>query len=409
VGRWLLTLYVLAATLGAARFLTRGIPQQIAPAIQEFEGDCVVDWIGARAWSERYDPYSDAGLKRFGIPNLGHPPTTPFWFLPVRDVDPRQAHGIVGVIVLFLLFTMLWLLAVELGAPAVPATVALAFGFVVQQTWMKSHISAMQISEPLAFLLVLSWWFLRRKRELAGGAMMGLALTLKFIPGLILIWFALTRRWKALAAAVAAWLPIAAIMTWGFGGLACWREYFAKQPEINNYWAASPKNGALAGVVLRLFWPACHEHHGGNLPSATAITIVVSLALLVLAWRVGRRSAELDGPFALFSTVAIFVNPVIWEHYYVLLIFPFAIAAKLLHDARVARWKQLAGVIALALVVWMVTFDIEAKFRKAGTHWHLKMHLFEIANWIVWPILIALLAVLVYREGRISKTRVETT
>jgi hypothetical protein len=402
----LLTLYVLVAVVGAARFLTHGLPKQIAPAIQEFEGDCVVDWIGARAWAERYDPYSDEGLKRFNLNNLGHPPTTPFWFIPLRSYDPRQSHGIVGVIVLFLLFTELWLIATELGAPAVPATVALAFGFVVHQTWMSSHISAMQISEPLAFLFVLSWWFLRRGRELAGGAAMGLALTLKFIPGLILIWFALTRRWKALGAAVAAWLPIAAIMTWGFGGLACWREFFAKQPEVNDYWAASPKNGALAGVVLRLFWHACHDRHG-NLPLATTITVVVSLILLYLAWRLGRRAGGVDLPFALFSTVAVFVNPVIWEHYYVLLIFPFAVAARTLYDSPLPRWKQAAGVTALAFVLWMVTFDIEAKFQVGHPrHWHLKMHLYEIANWIVWPILITLLGALAYQRGSIGRSRV---
>lgn len=406
---WLLTLYVLAAVIGAGRFLVHGIPKQVLPALAEFEGDCVVDWIGANAWAERYDPYSDAGLKRFGIPNLGHPPTTPFWFLPLRKYDPRQAHGIVGVIVLVLLLTELFLLAGELGAPAVPATAALAFGFVLHQTWTRSHLSAMQVSEPLAFLIFLSWWFLRRGREIAGGAMMGLALTFKFFPGLMLVYFALTRRWKAIAAALLAWLPIAAIMTWGFGGLHCWSEFFAKQPEVNNYWAANPKNGALAGVVLRLFWPACRES-GGNLPLATAITLLMSLVLIALAWRLTRRNPrELDGTFALFSTVAVFLNPVVWEHYYMLAIFPFAVAARLLYEERdrLARWKLAAGVIALAACVWFATFDIEAKFQRGHPpHWHLKLHLYEIANWLIWPLLIGLIAALVYRRGMSGRSLV---
>ena len=296
------------------------------PALQEWNGDCLVDWWGARAWAERWDPYSDEGLKRAGIPNLGHPPTTPFWFLPLYKLDPRTVHGVVGQLVFLMLIIELFLLATDLGAPAVPATVALVFAFVLSQSWMRYHLAMVQVSEPVALLFVLSWWFLRRGMQVAGGAMMGLACTFKLFPGVMMIFFALTRRWKAFIAGSAVWLAIAALMTWGYGGLACWREYFAKQPGVNYLWAANVKNGGLPGVVLRVFQHACRSQHGGNLPIASVISTVVALMLLVLAWRLSRNLAmkdqSLDLPFALFSTVAIFVNPVIWEHYFVLLLFP---------------------------------------------------------------------------------------
>src|SRR5262249_32021702 len=143
--------------------------------------------------------------------------------------------------------------------PAAPATVALVFGFVLHQSWMHYHLAMIQIGQPVALLFVLSWWFLRRRRQIEGGAMMGLACTFKLFPGLMMIFLLLTRRFRAFVAGAAAWLAIAVFMTARYG-LVAWREYFAKQPEINDYWAASVKNGGLPGVVLRLFWPACQPH-----------------------------------------------------------------------------------------------------------------------------------------------------
>jgi hypothetical protein len=394
--------YAVFAALLAIYLIPRGVRENVLPAWNEPHGDCEVDWIAARAWAMHWDPYSDEGFERAGISNLGHPPTTPFWFLPFRRLDLHQVHVATSLIVLFLLTMMLFVIGSELNAPALPASVALVFGFVLDQSWMQYHLAMMQVGVPTAFLMVMSWFFLRRRMEIPGGAMMGLACTFKFFPGLMMIWFLLTKRFRAFIAGAIAWLAIAITMTSRYG-ISSWGEYFAKQPEINNYWAANVKNGGLAGIVLRLWWHACVPR-GPNLPAATAITITVSLVLIYWCWRVTRQAA-LDGSFALWSLLAVFLNPVIWEHYYVLLIFPWAMALALLVEesrAKMAPWKSALGTAVLTLIVGLLSLDMELKAHQNTriSGWHFRTHLFEVANWLPWLLLLGMLSALLYRQQR---------
>src|SRR5205823_4629086 len=97
------TAYTLAAVLLAGWFITDGaIPNVVGP-LNETRGDCVVDQNGAHLWFEGRDPFGDAWLKEVGMPQFGHPPTTPFWFLFLYHYTPKQAHGITGVMALLML------------------------------------------------------------------------------------------------------------------------------------------------------------------------------------------------------------------------------------------------------------------------------------------------------------------
>ena len=52
--------------------------------------------------------------------------------------------------------------------------------------------------------------------------------------------------------------------------------------------------------------------------------------------------------------------------------------------------------------VWIVNFDMELKAHPAfmGPAWHPRLHFYEVANWLMWPILIALLGALTFRQDR---------
>jgi hypothetical protein len=394
--------YAVLAALLAIYLIPRGVRENVVTAWDEPHGDCEVDWIAARAWSQGWDPYSDEGLKRAGIDNLGHPPTTPFWYLPFRNLDLRRTHVVSSIVVLILLTMMLLVIGWELKAPVLPVSAALVLGFVLDQSWLQYHLAMMQVGIPTAFLMVMSWFSLRRGREATAGAMMGLACTFKFFPGLVMLWLLATRRFKAFIAGGIAWLAIAILMTARFG-IASWGEYFARQPEINNYWAANVKNAGLAGIVLRLWWHAC-EARGPNLPAATAITIGVSLLLIYWCWRV-TKNAALDGSFALWSTLAVFLNPVIWEHYDVLLIFPWAMALAMLVEesrAKLAVWKSALGTALLSFIVGLLSLDMELKAHQNRRldGWHFRTHVFEVANWLPWPLLLGMLGALLYRQQR---------
>jgi hypothetical protein len=399
-------IYALGAIGLAGALLVDAIPKRIVPPLNEFGGDGVVDWLGAKAFWEGWSPFSPEGLKRAGIEKygFGHPPTTPFWFLAFTNVDPRGLHQLSGHVVLILLLVQLILIATELRAPAPIATALFAFAMVVSQSWMQNHLQMVQLGEPIAFLLVLGWYFLRRDRQYAGGAMIGLSATLKLFPGLMFVFLAFSRRWRALTAASAAWLGVAAVMTYRYGGLTCWPQYFAQQPSIANFWMAHIRNGSLQGAVLRLWWPTC-GYRGPVLPKAEALAAAAALVMLALMWRVARREMRLastvDASYALFMTASVFFNPWIWEHYFVILILPVAVAISELWRAAhsgLGWWQTGLGAALLAAVLTMVNIDMNVKggFNPRVGDQHLKMHLAELYNWLPWPLTMVLLGGLVY-------------
>ena len=68
----------------------------------------------------------------------------------------------------------------------------------------------------LLFLIVTAWFFVERGREWEAGAALGLATLIKLLPGLLIVYFLLKRRWRV-AAPPRGW-------SWFLGSVyRCWR------------------------------------------------------------------------------------------------------------------------------------------------------------------------------------------
>jgi hypothetical protein len=409
--RALRSAYAIAALLAALYLLLSTVPELDAAA-HTVPGDGVIDWLGARAFWEHVNPFSAAGLARYGITayGFGHPPTTPFWFLPLTRWHIEMMGIVVAYVTMFMLLLHAVIIAYELDCPAPPATAALLFTAVLSTSWFRDHLRMAQLSEAIALFYVLAWYCLRQKRDVAGGAMLGLATTLKLFPGLMVLFLLLSRRWAAFVAACVSWLVVATIMTWRYG-IVCWPQFFALQGAIANQWVANIRNSSLHGIVLRLFWPVC-VHGGPVLPASSAIAITLTLLLLAGAWWLSRPALaeRIDLPFALFALLSFFVNPWSWEHYNVLVVLPFMLAlTTLLRGA--GRTLPLAivlvGMALLAAIVWMLDLDIALKRQllaqyhdRPSSALHVRLHLYEVFNWLPQVLLMAILTTLLWWQER---------
>jgi hypothetical protein len=244
--------------------------------------------------------------------------------------------------------------------------------------------------------------------------MLGLALSLKPYAGLIVILFLVGKRYRGALAAVGTWAILALVVSVRFG-LGCWREFLAGMPRAHNVWAGSIRNASVQGIALRLWEPSCGPR-GPTLWQATLLGAIVSLAVVVaLAWlsrRAPAATAEpasdeaIDLPFALFVLASAWLNPVLWEHYDVTLLQPMAIVlfhAWRLRGPRRRAWLMATVAIAVA-VAGMIGLDVDEKLRLLETwraaHQHARLHVYELANWLPWPLLIATAAALAWRRAR---------
>jgi alpha-1,2-mannosyltransferase len=410
-----LRVYVVVAIVLSLWLLVETLPK-VVEALQVRPWDAIGDWNGARSFWRGENPFSPEGMKENGMTvyGMGHPPTTPFWFLPLAHLDKQMVTQVLGHIVMLVLLLHMLLLSFEIRLPASLVTAILLYSLTLSRSWMVNHLAMAQTSELIAFTYLLGWYFLRRNEEIAAGVALGLACTFKLFPGLMVLFLLIVRRWRAFAAACAAYLAIAAVMTARFG-LIAWKQFFLMQPGIANMWIGHIRNASLHGITLRLFYPICRPY-GPTRPDATALAVGSSLLLLTLAAWLARRAARsermLDLAYALFSVLSVFLNPWVWEHYAVLLILPLFVAAVGLLEAwRQATWRGGRGGAALgfgllACVVGMLSMDmftktnILAAYLHGDHRLHSWLHLAEVANWLPFPLMILVLGMLLHRAGK---------
>src|SRR3954468_10581387 len=127
--------YACGAVAASVWFLRDAFIPHLVVTLKSGGGDCVINWLGARAWLERRDVYSAAGLKWAGLNVFGHPPTTPLWYLPFARYDIYDLGQLYGHFLLFMLLIHLVLVAAELRAPVALASGLLAWAMVMDTQW----------------------------------------------------------------------------------------------------------------------------------------------------------------------------------------------------------------------------------------------------------------------------------
>jgi Glycosyltransferase family 87 len=166
-------------------------------------------------------------------------------------------------------------------------------------------------------LLTLAWLGLRRAEDRDGirgdsqgewlaGIAVGLATVVKVFPGLLVVWFLVTRRYRA-AAGAAIGFAAAALVTLPITGIQPWLEY---PTVLANLSAPADTTDTLAPTV----WLAPY------LGFTAARVLVTAAGLALVAWSALRQPPARS--FALAVTVAVLIAPAVYQHYLALLVLP---------------------------------------------------------------------------------------
>jgi len=416
LGRSLVVLSVLTVSL---LLLLQAVPK-LMKASAERPWDGFIDYGGAKEMLAGRDPYSDSSLKRIGLTKqfgLGHPPTTLVWFYPLAHLDLMMMKHVFTWITLIMLTFHLGLVTRELDLPCWPLLSLLTFTFLCQTDWFVLHLAQVDLSELIAFLYLMGWYFLRRGREGPAGVMIGLACTLKLYPGLMVVFLLLARRWRAAVAAGATYLVFVAEVLRQLGPSA-FRHFLEQTGSYANLWIANVRNASIDGIVHRWFYPLWRVLPARPLlAKATLIMAVISLVMFVIAHRASRSHLHqaleaprlIDMPFALFSILSMAPGPYQWEHYNVTLILPLMIlladALSFRRDRGVSEARLVRSgfqLLLLAGVIAMLNVSLVRRNRVpalAQTH-HMSvwwMLCWEWTTWLPWFTLATLLTIRLFQ------------
>jgi len=279
--------------------------------------DYQLHWAAGRALDAGQDPYDPAAVQGFGAA-AGRPFTpfcaaAPLWVTGFAWLGERSfAEGyrtLLGANVVLLLFGVAALAAAlrRVGAPgAAAAGAALALVACNDGTWMALWFNQLNFLTLAALAGAL--WAGLDGRPRTEGALLAIATWAKLSPGLVLLFAALTGRWRTLRAALLTGLALLALslLLAGPASHASWlamtqRElgFAAQRPEgmFNNSlheWNLSP-NGALSRAALVAGWP-----RGVVLAGVWAAALA---AVGAAAWTLRRsaRSAGADDQATIFA------------------------------------------------------------------------------------------------------------
>jgi hypothetical protein len=182
-------------------------------------------------------------------------------------------------------------------------------------------------------------------RQSAGGLALGTAVLAKaFLPLPVLAAWIASRRWAALASAAAAIVGATALSIGvvGWEAVTSWPSAMASstaRPEfylvynqsleavMNRFCVAGTYSSARFGRFEWIIVPALFEcGRAGKIAG-----LALGAAILGWSWWVCRGARTPEGvlfAFAVLLTASLVATPIVWEHYYVVLLLPFAVACR---------------------------------------------------------------------------------
>jgi alpha-1,2-mannosyltransferase len=312
-------------------------------AVRQGMADFRSFWEAGRDVLHGHSPYPalDAAVVTAGH-GFVYPPGTAFAVAPFALLPYTAAATVFALLTVAAILLTLWVLGVRDRR---------CFALAVLPASGLSVIGSGALSAFLALGLALAWRY--RDRLLVAVPVVAFLVVAKVLLWPVLVWLVATRRWAAAAAAalagavftVAAWAAI------GFAGAAEYPHLVAKVARLEDadgYSLVALGRGAGLG--------------NGEARAAAAFVGVGLLVATVIAARrpLGDRRSFI---FAVAASLAL--SPVIWLHYFVLLLVPLSLArprfAPLwllpllfwlcpIHSGGVL-WRVLVGVGVAALVL----------------------------------------------------------
>jgi Glycosyltransferase family 87/Dolichyl-phosphate-mannose-protein mannosyltransferase len=243
-----------------------------------------------------------------GDETYAYPPLLAFLVEPLHALGPASATLVWTLVCLAAIGIALWLLGLRdwrcyVLAGAFPVT--------------RSSIALGSVAPLMLLAVAVAWHWRARVLEPAVGLGAGIALKLLLWP--LAVWLALTRRLRAAAASVGVGLAFV-LIPWAAIGFAGIGSY----PGLLRHVSRDEASSSYSVVAL-----AVRAH----LPESVGVvlSVIVAAGLLAAAgwvWRSGRANPH-DRDVAavtLALAAALAASPIVWVHYFLLLLVPIALA-----------------------------------------------------------------------------------
>ena len=275
------------------------------------------------------------------IPNP-YPPLTFLFYLPFTFIPYPQAQA-VFIFLIFASLVGLTLLSLHLVIGKFPLLSFIATLTLILFSFPTKFSLGMGQQNSIAyFLLLVSYYFWKKKVSLLSGIFLALSISLKPVLGFVAIFFLIQGAWQTLfwAFVTGFFETISTFLISNTNLLMDWiRQTLVYIPLAGRgvYY-----NQGFAGFISRLT-------QNTALVKTSAILFLISILSAVIVAARKTKNTNLD--FSLFTISLLLVDTLSWQHHFVWLIFPFVVLA---HEVIKKKNTLLSGLIVIAylLVSW---------------------------------------------------------
>jgi alpha-1,2-mannosyltransferase len=322
-------------------------------------------WVAAGRDLEDFRVYVDAGRAVWegralyepgaaSLPTVGgtfkYTPFAAVLFAALAGIPLAVSRALVFAVDVGALLAVVWVCWGMLGYRRSPGRSAATLGVAALCLGLQPVLWNMiwgQINFCLLALVLLD--LARRDNRWSKGIGVGIAAGIKLIPGIFILYLLLTRRFRAAAVSVAAFLLTIGVgfLVLPHGSRMFWAGNVAEADRVSGAGAADmPENQSVRGVLARLT-------HNPDIPTVQWLPVAALLAVvaMVAAVLASRRGEELLA-VSLAGVASLFVSPLAWSHYWLWLV-PFLVIG--VHSGLKSRWAW--PVLALgyaAVFAWPV-------------------------------------------------------
>ena len=212
---------------------------------------------------------------------------------------------------------------------------------------LANTVLAGTMNSLLLLLLTMAWACWQRRRDVAGGVLIGAAAVFKLFPAAMLPYLAWRRHWKLLAAAAATGLAgvgLGLAVTSLDHNIYYFREMLPHLAAGTGY----RENQSLAGVAARICDPNTANAGGSAGWCGRLIDWPAVLVLLAIVWRMTSRVSRSGLEFALAVTALPLISSVTWSFPLVILILPITLLIRRALSGQMSR-----GQIRALLLAWV--------------------------------------------------------
>lgn len=305
--------------------------------------DFNVLFLAAGDLLKKLNPY----LNSFIFTGVGYPPNTLLFYLFFNHWPYQIAQNMFLVISFLSLIFSIWISFKILKIKPSLLLFSTYLLLIVLCFPSKFTFGMGQNNFIALTLLLLSFWFFIKKKDILSGLFLGLVVSFKTIFIFFLFFYLLKRKWKILLSGLFT-IFLLVILTGEVFGWHLYSFYFFKviPPLLNLEGREIYYNQGLTGFISRMTY---------DLNLRKYLTYFVSIVIIAISTLLSMKKKDNNNlQFSLFITTLVIVDSLSWQHHFVWLLFPFMVIAQKLFER-----KRISEIILLTLSYTLISWNFK--------------------------------------------------